>query len=460
MYIKTFTYGKIPIELWEYPVLFLLLLLVFFISGYIKRKNLGQFPEYRYFLWGFWAKIGGGLFFAAVYIFHYGQADTTSYYECARAFCNLFESNFSDFLVVYLGEGSEEVKSIFTRETGSPMWYMFGDAKTRTVIKLLVPFLLIGGKSYFITTVLISIFTYGGLWRLYRMFTSYFPRESGHLAIGILFMPSVIFWGSGILKDSFTLAATCYFIVATNLIISRKGNTILRWLILIASGYVIISIKPYILIILLPGTMVWFFYSKIKKIRNKYFRYIIVPFTYLAIITGSYFMLTQMSGALGKFAPGKALNTAVIIQNDLKQEYYDGNSFDIGEFDATPLSIVGKIPPAVEAGLFRPYIWESKNIVMILSGLENLFILGITIVVLFNIRRRALYKLIAENPIIMYSLFFSIVFAFMIGLTTSNFGALVRFKIPLIPMYMASMLILLSHLRITKGEGKRRRFLR
>jgi hypothetical protein len=124
------------------------------------------------------------------------------------------------------------------------------------------------------------------------------------------------------------------------------------------------------------------------------------------------------------------------------------------------LSIVGKIPPAVEAGLFRPYIWESKNIVMILSGLENLFILGITIVVLFSIRRRVLYKLIAENPIIMYSLFFSIVFAFMIGLTTSNFGALVRFKIPLIPMYMASMMIMLSHLRITKGEGKRRKFLR
>lgn len=460
MYIQTFTYGKIPIELWEYPALFFLLLAVFFISGYIKRKNLVAHPEYRFFLWGLWAKIGGGLFFAAVYIFHYGQADTTSYYECARAFCNLLEYNFSDFLVVYLGEGSEEVKSIFTRETGSPMWYMFSDAKTRMVIKLLVPFLLLGGKSYFITTVLISVFTYGGLWRLYRMFTTYFPLQAGSLALGILFMPSVLFWGSGILKDSFTLAATCYFIVATNLIISKKGSIFSRWMLLIVSGFIILSIKPYILIILLPGTMVWFFYSKIKKVRNKYFRYIIVPFTYVAIITGSYFMLTKMSDSLGKFAPERALNTAVIIQNDLKQEYYDGNSFDIGAFEATPLSIMGKIPPAVEAGLFRPYIWESKNIVMILSGIENLFILGVTILVLISIRRKVLYRLISDNPVIMYSVFFSIVFAFMIGLTTSNFGALVRFKIPLIPLYMSSMLIMLSHLRITKGEEKKRKFLR
>lgn len=460
MHIQTYTYGKVPIEIWEYPMLFLLLLGVFFISGYIKRRNLPLYPEYRFYLWGLWAKVGGGLFFACIYIFYYGQADTTSYFECALAYSKLFSSNFSDFLVVYLGEGTEEVKSIFTQDTGSPMWYMFNDDKTRMVIKLLVPFLLLGGKSYFITTVLISIFTYGGLWRLYRMFVGYFPHLIKPLAIGILFMPSVIFWGSGILKDSFTLAATCYFIVATNMIITRKGSFIMRWLMLLASGFVILSIKPYILIILLPGTLVWFFYSKIKRIRNKFFRYIIVPFTYIFIIGGSYFVLTQMSGSLGKFAPERALNTAVIIQQDLKQEYYDGNSFDIGDFEATPLSIASKIPPAVEAGLFRPYIWESNNIVMFLSGLENLFILVITILVIVSIKRRVIYHLIANNPVILYSIFFSVVFAFMIGLTTSNFGALVRFKIPLIPLYMASMMIMLSHLRITRAGGKRRRFLR
>jgi hypothetical protein len=34
----------------------------------------------------------------------------------------------------------------------------------------------------------------------------------------------------------------------------------------------------------------------------------------------------------------------------------------------------------------------------------------------------------------------------MIGLTTPNFGALVRFKIPLIPLYMACMMVIYAEL--------------
>jgi hypothetical protein len=454
MYIKTFIYGKIPIEFWEPPALFFVIILVFLISGYIKKRNAPNLPQYRFFLWGLWAKIIGGLLFACIYVFHYKGGDTTSYYECGLAFCNLFQVSFGDFMATYLGNGSLEVKSIFTNETGSPMWYMFSDDKTRMVIKILVPLMLLSFKSYFITTVLVAIITYGGLWRLYLMFTRYFPQYAKLLAIGVLFMPSVIFWGSGILKDSFTLAATCYFIVATNDLIIKRGNRFSRILVLLISGFLIVSIKPYILIILLPGTLVWFFYARIKRIRNKFFRYVLVPFIYAIIIPSSFLVLTTLSDSLGKFSPDTALNTAVVIQDDLKQEYYEGNSFDIGSFEATPISVISKFPVAMVAGLYRPFIWESRNVVMILSGLENLFILIITIMVLFAIRWRIIYQLIADYPVILYSFLFSILFAFMIGLTTANFGALVRFKIPLIPLYMASLMIMLGHLRVSQSKMK------
>ena len=62
-------------------------------------------------------------------------------------------------------------------------------------------------------------------------------------------------------------------------------------------------------------------------------------------------MLISMGSKLGKFAPERALQTAVTTQHDLKQDYYDGNSFDIGELEATPLSILSKFPQATIAGL-------------------------------------------------------------------------------------------------------------
>jgi len=457
MYVPTFSFGKLPVEMWEYTAFALLLLIVFLVSGRIKSAGINTRPEYRFFLWGMWAKIGGGVFFAIVYTSYYEGGDTTSYYECSLAFYNLLFHDGSDFLTAFLGPGNPEIKSLFTTDTGSPMAYMFFDDKTRTVVKLVVPFLLLGFGSFFLTTVFVAIFTYGGLWRLYLMFTSYFPQYSRELAISVLFMPSVIFWGSGILKDSFTLAATCYFIGATNDLITRKGKPILNWIILIISGLIIINIKPYILIILLPGTLVWYFYDKIKRIRNSFFRYIIVPFVYIIIAAGSYLILTGLGDKLGKFSPEKALETAVVTSNDLKQEYYEGNSFDIGTFEATPLSIASKFPAATVAGLFRPFLWEARNVVMLLSAVENTYILASTLLLLVLIRRKVLVAFISDHPLILYCTLFSLLFAFMIGISTSNFGALVRFKIPLIPLYMSSVTIMLGHIRGVKLKRTERK---
>lgn len=447
MYVPTFTYGKIPVELWEYSALFLVLFIVLIYSGRIKRNNIKDKPQYRFFLWGLWAKITGAIIFSIIYTTYYSGGDSTGYYECALSFYKLLLESPTDFVTAYFGPGTPEIKSIFTPETGSPMGYMFFDEKTRMVMKLVLPFLVLGFGSFFLGTVLVSVFTYGALWRLYMMFTSHFPAFDRNLAIGILFMPSVFFWGSGILKDSFTLAGTCYFVVATNDLLNQKGNRIVNWFIILLSGFIIVSIKPYILLILLPGTLVWYFYGKIRKIKNVFFRYIMVPFIYSLVIVLSSIVLTGLGPRLGKFSPERALETAVVTQQDLQQDYYEGSSFDIGKFDPTPQSIAGKFPVAVAAGLFRPFLWESRNIVMIFSGLENLFILACTLYMLISIRRKVLFKLIADNPVILYSFLFSILFAFMIGLTTSNFGALVRFKIPLIPLYMASVMIILSHLR-------------
>jgi hypothetical protein len=458
MYIHSFIYGRIPIEIWEIPAMFMLLLAVAIIGKRIEHSHRALNPHYRYYTWGLLAKIFGGIFFGCIYVFYYKHGDSTGYYECAVAFTKLFHYDFPSFLKAYFGPGTIEIKSLFTSQTGEPMMYMFGEDKARFVIKLVVPFLLLTGGSYFLSTALIAIVTYSGLWRLYMMFVSHFPQQSRSLAIAILFMPSVICWGSGILKDSFTLAATCHFIVATNNLISKKGSVAGNWLLLLTAGFFVLSIKAYILIILLPGTFIWYFYDAILRIRNQLLRVLVVPLTYAVIIGGSYGTLNLLGDRLGRFSIDQALETAAITNRDLKKDYYEGNSFDIGDFDPSLGGIVSKIPAATVAGLFRPFVWDAKNVVMMLSGLENLFILGMTIVVLFSVKPRVLMRVVMGNPVILYCLFFSVLFAFMTGLTTPNFGALVRFKIPLIPLYMSAIMVLfgqLKSIRIYEGRDRR-----
>ena len=446
MYIPTLTFGKIEVELWEYLTMALTTLLISLFGLQYVKERIKHDPSWRYFLPGLWVKLAGGFAFALIYTLYYKGGDTIGYYECAMAYTNLLFDDTTDFITALIGGGTPEIKSLFNSRTGSPMSYMFYDEKTRTVIKFCIPFVLLAGKSFFLSTLFVSIATYGGLWKLFRMFVGYFPNYTANLSIAILFMPSVVFWGSGILKDSFTLAATCYFIVATNDLINTRKRF---WPLVsvVISGAAILAIKPYILLILFPGTLVWYFYHRIQRIKNAYFRYIMVPAIYTVIIFGSYFSLTAFGDRLGRFSPDRALQTAAIIQYDLKQDYYEGSSFDIGDIDPTFASVASKLPAAVTAGLFRPFIWESRNIVMVFAGLENLFILLSTLYVLIAVRPSVTFGLLKRTPLLLYCLVFATLFAFMIGVTTSNFGALARFKIPLIPLYMGALAVVFSYVR-------------
>jgi len=91
-----------------------------------------------------------------------------------------------------------------------------------------------------------------------------------------------------------------------------------------------------------------------------------------------------MGDNLGQYKVDKVLDKAVATQQDMKAEYYHGNSYDIGDFDAS-LSGISKVAPmAVFSGIFRPAIWDVKNVVMLISSLENTYLLALTIFYYLN----------------------------------------------------------------------------
>jgi hypothetical protein len=92
--------------------------------------------------------------------------------------------------------------------------------------------------------------------------------------------------------------------------------------------------------------------------------------------------------------------------------------------------------------LFRPTFFDVKNLVMGICAIENMFILGFTIYLLVKLKVYRFFSLITTHPLLMFSFIFSIFFAFSVGVSISNFGALVRLKIPCIPFFLSSLVIL------------------
>ncbi len=288
------------------------------------------------------------------------------------------------------------------------------------------------------------------------MFCEEYPGLTKEFAWSILFVPSVIFWSSGILKDPLTFSAVGWQTYSLWNIFIKKRNIKTNILYYVISIFVIMKIKPYILYALIPGTIIWIVFDKIKSIEGGFLRMLIAPiFLAIGFIVFSLFY-SNIGTKLGKYSVDEALDRAAITQHDLATNtIYGDNKFDIGKFEPTIPGILSKAPQAITAGIYRPFIWEARTPFTLVSGLENLFLMvfGIWIIIKVGLLRTLYY--IQREPLVFFGILFSIVFAFIVGLTTANFGALVRYKIPLIPLYLSSLFII-RHLYLKDKEEDRK----
>jgi hypothetical protein len=437
------------VQFWDVAILPLLVLIIFLIGSYRKIKNIHKYPEYQYYMLGLYARMFGVVVFCLIYIYYYGGGDTLAYFESSMAMANLFYKDPESYFKVLFSAPTQEIRSLFDDTTGYPYSYLFYDSKTFMVIRLISPLTILTNKSYLLTSILVSFITYGGVWRLYRLFYRYYPEIKSRLAFAVLYFPSLLFWGTGILKDTFTMYGTALVVYYTHQVFIIKKKTIGNIIMLLIGLFLIIKIKPYIFMVLFPGTLLWIFYNRIIKLRNGFIIMLFMPMLIFGLGLLSYVVLMSLGDSLDKFSLDNALKTAAEAQMDLKQAYYGGASFDIGNYDGTIPGAFRLFPAATIAGLFRPFIWEGGSVVLLLAGIENFLILFFTIYILFKTRIIYAIKLIVKNPLLFYCFLFSVFFAFIVGLTTSNFGALVRFKIPLIP-FLVGGLFIIEHLWKTK----------
>lgn len=396
---------------------------------------------------GLIARIFGAIFLGLIYFFYYGGGDTINYHKSSVAYAKLLFVNTEDFWTGWFGSVKYNYLA-FNEFTGFPT-YRPTDSHAFFVVRLLIPIVSLGCYSYFASAILTAVVTYGGLWKLYQTFLAEFPHLKREMAIACLFIPSCVFWGSGLMKDSFTISAVGWFTYSFYNLFIRRSWKLKYFLFLFISSFVIIAIKPYIFFALLPGSILWMSSSTIKKIYNPYLRALASPVLLILAGLAGYYALSQIGDSLGVYKVDTVLDRAVIVQQDMKADYYGGNSFDIGDFDASLSGITSKAPTAIFAGIFRPGLWDVRNPVMLVSAAENTYLLLLTFFLLYKLKFLGFFRYINKNSMILFSLMFSLFFAFSVGLTCANFGSLVRLRIPELPFFVASLFAIRYHYEMT-----------
>ncbi len=289
--------------------------------------------------------------------------------------------------------------------------------------KLLSFFTLITGGSYWLASLYLSLISFLASWFLVTTLIRITPANKNPVIFCFFFIPTIVFWSSGILKDSITFGALLYLVAISIKVYYSKKVPLLEWLIACVALFVLFRVKHYILIsfIVFAGLVV---FTKLIKETNLVRRITAFSIGILAIVA------TQFVHPYLRF---DRLALTVYETNQAILEKSDPiNRLNL-EIEKPALESIAKhIPMAVQIGLFRPSVFDHSTIWGWLHRLENLlllFLFALSIILYFKIKPKI------EVPLILSAVVTIILLATMLALSTPNFGTLVRYKNAFLPFF-------------------------
>ena len=419
--------------------IFLFIVYILAKSYIVNKKN----PIYKkYFMNALIVRFASAILMALVYQYYYdGGGDTHTYFTYSLRIREVFHESKSAFLKLTFTSPNDMFLIEKHFEVGAAF---FANPSSNIIIRiaLILSYPLL--NTYILISFIFTLFCFYGCWKIFMLFQQLYPHLEKEFALACLFLPSVCFWGTGILKDPICLGALGALTYHIYKLFFEKTKIIKRVIVIIICFWLLKVVKVYIILSFMPAYSFWLVFRYKETIRSQFLKSMMSPIIFtFSIIAGS-FILYKIAAFSQRYAFDSIVRTAKDTQNWL---YYStqkqgGSGYSFGNIDYTPAGILKVFPKAVNVALFRPYLWEARKPILIPAALEGLISLFFTIRLLYKTGFSRFTKLILTNPEVQFCLVFSIIFAFSVGFTSYNFGTLVRYKIPLMPFYYIALFIL------------------
>lgn len=415
-----------------------LLFLFFAAAGYFyAKRKYGNSPLFKYFMYGLLLRMIGSAAIGAVFMFYYQKGDTLFYYLHGKMVSFVFADNPGRNWIVFFPEFfHDSILNIpyfpvdYLRKTNSYM--------VARIAGFLNLFLF---DSYYAIAICFSVFSFIGSWKLYKVFYYHVPDLHKQIATSTLFLPCLIIWGSGLFKDTITFGALGILCYSLHSIFIRKQVKPSYILYALLTIYLIGIVKPYILMVLLPSLIFFQVNIMSSRITSAFIKTTVFPILLLLVVLGSFGILSVLNTTFTTYNMDNMEDKLEGFQrwHTVRSEQTEGSGYSLGSGGTSPVELLLKFPLAVNVTLFRPYLWEARKPIVMLAAFESLFVLFITLQTFRKIGISGTVRIFMNDPFISFCIAFAIVFAFAVGISSYNFGALVRFKIPCMPFYLMGL---------------------
>ena len=257
--------------------------------------------------------------------------------------------------------------------------------------------------------------------------------------LAVFIIPSVVFWSSGIFKESILLFALGVFLFHFYSACIGKWSK-KRGVILLGTLGILIVMKLYVFVAFLPACICYFMSKNKETPYWTYFR-----------VYGLFFLIGM---GLAVVAPQYSfIDLIVDKQRDFinLSKFYEVNSaFAMDYLEPTLWSLIKASPEAILNVFTKPWLGEVNSLLFIPPLFENL-LLFFLLLICFSWRKKLSPN---QARFAFFCLSFTMLVYLIIGLTTPITGALVRYKIPVTPFLWFSILLILNTHKFPKGLRK------
>jgi len=393
--------------------LFAILLLCYWWWG--KQESLRP-----YFWPALIIKLSAGIGLGLLYKYYYSVGDTFSFFDDGARLSNYFWKDpigYANFLGT-----SDEL---------NPIWNLLDYKQPRSLflVKVVSVVNIFTANNYWITSLYFSLASFAASFWLVQKITLAFPGSKLAGAIAFLFFPSVVFWSSGVIKESL---ATAGLFVLSGLCITLLTNRKVmwwEWLLAALALPVVWNLKYYWIAVFIPVAVTTIIVHLTTKRLSMNFK--------LMIWATSFAVLCMMVTLVHpNFYLENFLN--VLVEN-YKEFIRISPADDVVHYSLEPTwwSVFLNSPLALLSGLFRPFIWEATNLLQIFVAIENLFIFGLFA---FSLARIKIFLASSNRLLIVSTLAYILILCLFLSLSTPNLGTLARYKVGFQPFFIFMLL--------------------
>jgi hypothetical protein len=409
-----------------------ILLFLFLIrkSRFFKIEGL----SFGFLSFAFILKMVFGILLMLIYSRYYtdrSTADVFKYFDDGKIMYESLFSNPLHFLQMFSGINAD-AEYLMPYYNEMNFWFKEYDYgiynDNRTVIRLNALVMLFSFGNYGVHIAFWCFISLTGLTAIFKTFRPIMQGKTPELAFVVFLLPSVLFWGSGVLKEGillFALGMLIYFY--HKMLFTKFSAQALLWVVfsllilLITKGYIVLALIPTLLSLIL-----------IKYTGSKY--------SFLKFL-GTHVLSLLI--AINLYRLSNELDVLYYLHQKQKDfinlaHLTDAQSLiNTRIFEPHWTSLIYNSPEALLNVMLRPFPWEASNMFALFASVENILMFALIIFFLFFFKKPRKENL----PLLFSALFFTLSLAGIIGLVTPILGAVVRYKIPLMPFLLIVFLI-------------------